>query len=249
MLTVNRKFLFLLLAATMSAAACAGGGGGDGEGATNETLPMVSDTGDCVQEHMMPSHKALWTYLDCGPTEYVWVTQNTGDSKSGEIIGKRDINHGKITFKMTGLHNEKMDLNETFGMFFDAMGYNKTSRSFRWTSKRISSDGKILSRLGAVRYSEPDCPNGCDDRWDTEELQFWDESETYQWDCSWAQTKNLIYCEVTKVGDPIFKVVTWNIMYGPFVEFKYLGVGKNAYDGFYKSYDVIVSDFRLTLFD
>ncbi|MDH5757839.1 MAG: hypothetical protein OEZ55_14365 [Nitrospinota bacterium] len=239
--------LSVFVAGGMLLASC-GGGGGNGTTADSSKAPETPS--ECGPDQALPGHKALWTFSQCGEFDYLWLTSASQDTVTGHPLGDLEVSHGKLSIRFTGLHNSKMALRrETFGIYFQATGNDKKEASWRWTSMDLAN-GKIKSRLAVFRYDlDPNIPEGVDLPYDTEELQFRDETETYQWDCTWNNSRNRMDCTITKPGDPRYVVRVWNITGGRMFKMKFLGVGNNAYVGDYPSYDAVASDFKVTIFD
>jgi len=241
--TLSRSAICLLLSGAILAA-CGQGGSSP---VPENSLVQLDQAPPCVPELNMAGHKALWTTHQCGSFDYKWITPETRDSVNGAPLGKLEVNYGMLTVKFTGLLNGNMSSRETFGIYFLALGLKKEETTWRWSSKNLRN-GKIVSYLGVQRWGDG-CAGSCNDIFDTEDLQFNDPNETYQWNCGWNIPLRKMYCDVTKPADPSYYVHTWNIPGGRYQSLVYMGIGRNAYTDDYPSYFATISDFRLTFFD
>jgi len=242
--------LSLIAAGGLLLASCGGGTGSGGGSISDSTDTNGGDIGTCGPKQELVGHKPLWTYSQCGTFDYLWLTSASQDSVTGAPLGDMEVSHGMLSIRFSNLHNSKMAIRrETFGIYFQATGTDKQEASWRWTSMNMGN-GNIKSRLALFRYDlSPNDPLGVDLPYDTEDLQFRDEQETYQWDCTWNNTRNRIVCNITKPADPLYKVTVWNITGGRLMKLMFLGVGAQAFIGDYPNYDAVASDFKITIFD
>ncbi|MDH5637424.1 MAG: hypothetical protein OEZ04_02925 [Nitrospinota bacterium] len=224
------------------------GGGDSGSSVSDASKVSAKDNCDPVQE--MPGHQALWSYTQCGVFDFLQLTSSSLDSTTGYPLGDLEVSHGKLSVRFSNLHNSKMAIRrETFGIYFQAVGSDDKEASWRWTSMNLGN-GNIKSRLALFRFDfDPSGLLGVDLPYDTEDLQFRDELETYQWDCTWNNSRNRIICTITKPADPLYKVTVWNMTGGRMKKMLFLGVGTQAFVGNYPSYDAVASDFKVTIFD
>ncbi|MDH5509836.1 MAG: hypothetical protein OEZ32_05710 [Nitrospinota bacterium] len=224
------------------------GSGGSDNSVSDASKAVAEDNCNPVQE--MPGHKALWSYSQCGVFDYLWLTSASLDTTTGIPLGNLEVSHGKLSVRFSNLHNSKMAIRrETFGIYFQSVGGDDKEASWRWTSMNLGN-GNIKSRLAMFRYDlDTTNPLGVDLPYDTEALQFRDELETYQWDCTWNNSRNRIVCNITKPADPQYKVTVWNMTGGRLKKLMFLGVGTKAFTGDYPSYDAVASDFKVTIFD
>ena len=236
----------IILCSALALAACGSGG----SSAPLDDLSATAQDGagaDCVSNLGMAGHQALWTNYQCGNFEYKWITPSTRDTDTGATLGKMEVDNGMVSVKFTGLLNQNFSWRETFAIYFQALDMNGSEASWRFTSK-YQPHGRLVSYLGVQRWGAG-CLGSCNDIFDTEELQFLDPKETYQWICGWNVARNRMYCDITKPADPAYYVHTWNIPKGRWASLVYMGVGRNAYTGNYPNYLATISDFRLTIFD
>ena len=208
--------------------------------------PKGKNNTPCGPIQEMPGHDPMWTYYNCGPFEGMWVQQGTPDAFSGEILGPRRVGRGMVSVKYTGLTNTAFAYKETFGLFFSADGNHGLPVNWQWMSY-AAGGGYIESRLIIQRFDKT-CQPFCEEHFKVQSLQFEDPNDTYQWDCRWNEDDMMIYCDITKVGDPNFLIETWNYMKGPYNSLQYMGVGRKAFDGGYPNYQCTVTDFKLTFF-
>lgn len=157
----------------------------------------------------------------------------------------------KLFFRYTDLSNSRFgEFKETFGAFFQAQGENGKEVNWQWMSYGVGR-GKILSRLVIQRFDGTCAPyKFCEQSYITDEIQYTNPPDVWQWDCQWNTGDKYIICDITKPSDPNFKTVrAWNQMLGQYYGLIYLGVGNGAFKGAYPGYDGTVSDFKMTVFE
>jgi hypothetical protein len=157
------------------------------------------------------------------------------------------MNRGMLSVRFTGLHNDDISGRENFGIFFMAGGDGDYEVNWQWMSYNVGG-GDIMSRIIVQRF-DGTCPRFCEHSELTDEVQFRDSAEVYQWDCQWDTAVAKISCAITKIGSPTYKVLVVNDPLGPYNTLKYMGMGKDAFQGPYPSYQGTVSDIKLTVFD
>ncbi|MDH4184330.1 MAG: hypothetical protein OEV92_08925 [Nitrospinota bacterium] len=204
----------------------------------------TSSTTPCGPVHKMGDLKPTFEYYNCGPVDDLRVTAYTTNEK-GESLGPTPVNRGMLSLRYTKLHNDIISHKETFGIIFMANGNSNYEVNWQWMSYQMG--GAIQSRLVIQRF-DGTCPKFCEQSDITDEIQFWDYAEIWQWDCEWDTWASKVACVVTKVGAPDKKYITINDPRGRYNGLRYLGVGKSAYDGHLPSYQGIVTDFKLTVF-
>ncbi|MDH4184688.1 MAG: hypothetical protein OEV92_10725 [Nitrospinota bacterium] len=234
-------YLFAIILASVSLSSCLYGSGTD-SGASSACGP--------TQE--MAGHTAVWSYEDCGPFSNVWIQQSAKDTFTGAILGNRNVGRGMLSFKYTGLHNRNFRLNEvTYGIFFLAEGFNRLEANWHWQTVNLGAgyvNNQMISQRSDITCRKNNLSE-CINTAESEALQFSDATEVIQWDCQWNADVFTLSCQVTKPNDPSFRLTLEPGMLGPYNHLKYLGVGNKAYDGGSPSFDVKVTDFKLTFFE
>jgi len=203
--------------------------------------------GSCGPQQKMGDYKAVWVYTNCSPPATLLINADT-ESDKGTQLKTLDVNRGMISFRYSGMHNDMIPSNPTFALVFKARGWEGYEANWHWMTTK--QGGQFLQhRLIAQRF-DGTCPRYCEE-WDAiNEMQFFDDTEVYQWDCRWDTSASLIECTVMKVGDPKIKFFTQTDPKGPYIILTYLGLGNGAYDGDgYLGYQGQVSDVKLTIFE
>ena len=236
-----------VFALTLAMMASCSSGSSDGE---KEKAPAEASSTPCGPVQEMAAHTAVWSFYKCGGAGNFYITPDTLDPDTGQQLGTRSMNRAMLSFRFTDMHNEKVSERENFGAFFMAKGENGGEVNWQWMSYNIG-EGKIQSRLIIQRF-DGTCGHGyfCEQSYITNEVQFNDPAEVWQWDCQWNRDNSYIICDIFKPFDPGFKVVrAWNQMLGNYYELHYIGLGNSAYQGPYPGYDGTVSDIKMTVFE
>lgn len=215
----------------------------------SNTGSSSSSSSACGVEHAMPGYKAVWSYYHCGPFDGMWVQQGTLDPSTGAPLGDRHVGKGMISFKYTGLHVRNFQAGKvTYGLYFSAEGFDKREATWNWQTQ--NKGGNFLQHNLQSNRTDVNCrQQQCIQNSYSDEPQFYDGAETYRWDCRWNSADFLIVCEVTRVANPNYKLTLTNDMLGPYHALRYIGVGTKSYDGGQPSYDVKVTDFKVTIFE
>jgi len=229
----------------LATASCSGGGG-----TATVAAPAAINGAPCGPIQELHGRRAAWMFHQCGSTDNIYITPETLDSQNGAPLGQREMGNVKLSFRYTWLENGNFIVKDTFGAFFQAYGENNAEVNWQWMSYSAGG-GAILSRLIIQRFDGTCAPHKfCEQSYITDEIQFIDASDVWQWDCQWNTGDKYIICDITKPSDPKFKTVrAWNQTLGQYYGLIYLGVGSAAFKGAYPSYDGTVSDFKMTVFE
>ncbi|MDH5637921.1 MAG: hypothetical protein OEZ04_05470 [Nitrospinota bacterium] len=222
-------------------------GGADSQDANPP--PTVNST-PCGPIQELARHKAAWTFYKCEAAANYYITPDSVDPSTGQALGERSMDRAKLSFRYTELHNDKISERENFGAFFKAKGEAGLEVNWQWMSYSIGNE-MIQSRLIVQRFDGTCAPRAfCEQAFITNDVQFKDTSEVWQWDCQWSITDTYVICDISKPLDPASPTVrVWNQMLGHYYSLEYIGVGQNAYQGAYPGYNGLVSDLKLTVFE
>ncbi|MDH5509455.1 MAG: hypothetical protein OEZ32_03775 [Nitrospinota bacterium] len=225
--------------------ACSGGDGG------GEDTPVDPNATPCGPTQTMPGKAVVWLFYQCEQVDTIKVTPETLDSRTGTPLGDLPMKRGMLSFRYHDLSNYSFGGVETYGVFFKAGGRaHNWEVNWQWLAFSLGAgyiqNELIIQRFDGVCDPKPFCENHDF----TMDLQFFSESDVYQWDCWWNTDTNRVTCTVTKLtGDPQ-QVTLTNTPMGPYNALHYLGVGKNAYDSHtYPSFQGSVSEFKFSVFN
>lgn len=203
---------------------------------------------NCGPDQKMENYKAVWVYTNCSPPATLLINPDT-ESDNGTPLKTLDVNRGMISFRYSGMHNDMIPSNPTFALFFKSRGWEGYEANWQWMTTK--QGGKFLQhRLVSQRF-DGTCGRRYCEVWEAiNELQFFDETDVFQWDCQWDTSASKIACVVVKVGDPKIMFSLQTDPKGPFFILTYLGLGNGAYDGDkYLGYQGQLSDVKLTFFE
>jgi hypothetical protein len=202
--------------------------------------------GGCSKKHEMKGFKPAWSYSYCKEIETLHVDQNTENGKK-EVLNDRPMNRGMISFKITGMTNNKVTARETFGIIFMANGNGNGEANWQWMSYHVGGDA-IQSRIIVQRF-DGTCPDKCEHSVITDDLQFKDVADVFQFDCQWNAQLGDVSCDITKPAEKTFKIHLANQTQGLYNSIRYIGLGREAFHGSYPGYDGTLSDIVITIFD
>lgn len=221
-----------------------GQGTATGPKGPNPSSPSPS-TG-CGAQHRMGSYVPVFTYSYCDKIDTVHIDRDTVGA-GGEPLGSKSMDRGMLSFQLTNMTNGKITDRETFGVFFNADGNSNREVNWQWMSYAVGG-GAIQSRLIIQRF-DGSCPGFCENAYITDDLQFESSTEVFNFSCGWDTQIGSVWCEITKEGDPSFNLRADNDTMGPYNTLRYIGVGRNAFEGPYPGYDGTVSKVVLTVFN
>jgi len=219
----------------------------------------------CGPRQEMPGRNPVWIYYQCDEAETMWIDQST-ISRDGVPLGPLNVGRGMMSVKYRGLHNDIINEFENFGIIFMANGLNRDvdedgfaepcEVNWQWMAHKIDVNW-IMQRLIMQRFDgtcgDPNRGQFCEEQYVTDEIQFNNREEIIQFDCRWDWQEGpdgIIWCDITKPGDPTFWVSMYNWPMGPYNSLRYIGVGNEAFKGpGYFSFDAPVHDFKVTFFD
>jgi hypothetical protein len=207
----------------------------------------VAEPGDTTQSSCGEGHTwfdgsaPYWTYVDCGASSNKFIDQSTVGA-SGEALGSRSVQRGKITFSSTGTHNWDIAVGtDTFSLLVHAQGHNGHEVNWHWHSYNLGA--VIESRLTAQRF-DGTCSGFCEDTYITQALQYFSTEEVYDWDCSWDSGGTA--CTISRDGNLIVQTAT--VPTGYYGALNYIGVGTGALRGPYPDGKFIISNLRVSFF-
>ncbi|MDH5509453.1 MAG: hypothetical protein OEZ32_03765 [Nitrospinota bacterium] len=214
-------------------------------GSQNDTGNSSPDRG-CGARHQMAGHQSVWGFSYCDKTATLHIDQKTTNA-SGEALGFRNVDRGMLTFRLTDMINGSITDRETFGIIFMADGRSNGEANWQWMSYAVGG-GAIQSRLIVQRF-DGSCPGFCENSYITDDLQFTNSSEVFEFNCGWDTTEGTVWCEITSKSDASFHMRADNDTLGPYNALRYIGLGRNAFEGPYPGYEGTVSHVQLTIFN
>ncbi|MDH5755732.1 MAG: hypothetical protein OEZ55_03585 [Nitrospinota bacterium] len=224
---------------------CSGGGGSSPE------TPVDPNATPCGPTQAMAGKSAVWIYYQCDQADTIVVTNETLDSRTGVALGDKPVKRGMLSVRYRGLDNYRFGGVETFGVFFEAGGRAHNWKvNWQWFAFALGA-GVIQNELVIQRFDGTCDPKPfCESHSSTLDLQFFKDTDIYQWDCWWNTDVNKVSCTVVNTtGDPN-QITLENKPMGPYNQLRYIGVGKSAYyEHTYPGFDGIVSDFKVTIFN
>jgi len=200
----------------------------------------------CGIPHQMTGRQPVWSYSFCEQTGTIRIDQYTKNI-SGEALGSRNVDRGMLSFRLTDMSNSAITDRETFGIIFMADGKSGGEVNWQWMSYAVGG-GAIQSRLIVQRF-DGSCPGFCENAYITDDLQFSNSGEVFEFKCGWDTTASQVWCEITNKADGSFHLRADNDTMGPYNALRYIGLGRNAFEGPYPGYDGTVSNVQLTIFN
>jgi len=217
---------------------------------SSDPPPVDPNATPCGPTQAMPGKAVVWLFYQCEEMDTIRVTPETLDSRTGVPLGDLPMKRGMLSFRYQGLYNDWFGPVETYGIFFKAGGRaHNWEVNWQWLAFSLGA-GYIQNELIIQRFDGTCDPKAFCEKHDfTTELQFFSDSDVYQWDCWWNTDTNRVTCTVTKVtGDPQ-QVTLTNTPMGPYGSLHYLGVGQRAFDSHtYPSFPGTVSEFKFSVF-
>jgi hypothetical protein len=209
-------------------------------------IPVVAPPPAVATQSGVATHEgARWTRSDAGPTPAIWLNQaSAGDT--GEALGNRSVNKGRLTFKITGIASNLREAHRWIIWFKSNIGGESNFQLMVVTSQQ--------TRLITQRFANfTDCrPRSLQGYWGCEEQDIngalaFQPDQTYLWDCSWDGTVSpkRVGCTVTTIGGT-FSTAYEIGMGGAYGSLTELAVGSFSLFG-YPEVRSTVSDFRFSI--